>query len=326
MILFNNIEFLWFLLLLLPLLYFLKAQDNDLESIFSKEVLKRVKLKGNSLSKRLRNILLLMAMALGIIALARPQIDNGEIKVKSSFINIVTAIDMSKSMFANDVYPSRFDFAKKKFFDSLKYFNKSKIALIGFSSQTFLISPLTQDFHSLKFLAKNLNLDYLNLKGTDIMVTLESANNLLGDEKKKNVLIFTDGSDQKEFNKEIDYCKENNIVVYIYNIGTDKGGVIKDKDSVLKDKNGNIVVVKRTDNIKELAMATGGAYMKYSLANDDIKLLANTIQNSYKAKKEENSTIKDRKELFTYPLSLAILFIFMALFSIPKSTKQKDKK
>jgi len=323
MITFNNLEFLWLLLLLVPLFYFLKSQKNDLEHIFAKEVLKRVKRSNNTLSKRWRNLFLLMAMALSMVALARPQIDNGEIEVKSSFINIVTAIDMSKSMFANDVYPSRFDFAKKKFFDSLDYFKQSKIALIGFSSQTFLISPLTQDFHSLKFLGKNLNLDYLNLKGTDIMVVLESANNLFGDEKKKTLLVFTDGSDQKEFSKEIDYCKENNIVVYIYNIGTDKGGIIKDKNGVLKDKEGNIVVVKRTDNIKKLAMETGGAYMKYSLANDDIKLLADTIQNTYQAKKEESSTIKDRRELFYYPLSLAVLLFFMALFSIPQYKKEK---
>jgi Ca-activated chloride channel family protein len=326
MITFNNIEFLWLLLLLLPLFYFLKSKKNDLESVFSKEVLKRVKLKNNSLSKRWRRVFLLNTIAFTILALARPQIDNGEIEVKSSFINIVTAIDMSKSMFANDVYPSRFDFAKKKFFDSLDYFKQSKIALIGFSSQTFLISPLTQDFHSLKFLGKNLNLDYLNLKGTDIMVTLESANNLFGNEKKKTLLIFTDGSDQKEFSKEIAYCKKSNIVVYIYNIGTDKGGVIKDKNGVLKDRNGNIVVVKRTDNIKKLAMSTGGAYMKYSLAHDDIKLLADTIQNSYQNKKEENSTIKDRRELFAYPLSFALLFFFVALFSIPKLQKRKENR
>jgi len=325
MIFFNNVEFLWLLLLLLPIFYFLKPQKNDLESIFSKEVLKKVKLKSNSLSKRWRNLLLIISMALTIIALARPQIDNGEIEVKSSFINIVTAIDMSKSMFANDVYPSRFDFAKKKFFDSLDYFNQSKIALIGFASQTFLISPLTQDFHSLKFLGKNLNLDYLNLKGTNIMLALESANNLFGDEKKKTLLIFTDGSDQKEFSKEIAYCKKNSITVYIYNIGTDKGGIIKDKNGVLKDKSGNIVVVKRTDNIKKLAMSTGGAYMKYSLSNDDIKLLADTIQNSYQNKKEESSTIKDRKELFIYPLSFALLFFFIALFSTPKFNTKEDK-
>jgi len=323
---FNNSELLWLLILLLPLLYFLKSKKSDLEHIFSKEVLKRVKLKNSSLSKRWRNVLLIISIFLTIIALARPQIDNGEIEVKSSFINIVTAIDMSKSMFANDIYPNRFEFAKKKFFDSLDYFKNVKMALMGFSSQTFLISPLTQDFNSLKFLGKNLNLDYLNLKGTDIMNTLTSANNLFGEEKRKILLIFTDGSDQTEFSKEIEYCKTNNIIVYIYNIGTDKGGVIKDKDSVLKDKNGNIVVVKRTDNIKKLAIETGGAYMKYSLANDDIKRLADTIQSRYKATKEESSTIKDRRELFYYPLSLAILVLFMALFSIPKDIRKGENR
>ena len=317
MITFNNIEFLWLLLLLLPLGYLLKSRSDELSGVFSKEVLSKIKLKSSALSKKWRNILMLVAMALTIVALARPQIDNGEIKVKSSFINVVTAIDMSKSMFANDVYPNRFEFAKKKFFDSLEYFKNTKIALMGFSTRTFLISPLTQDFNSLKFLAKNLNTDYLNLKGTDILTVLKSSNELFGEEKKKILLMFTDGSDQREFSKEIAYAKEHNIVVFIYNIGTTKGGVIKDKNGVLKDKKGDIVVVKRNDNIKALAMKTGGAYMNYSLAKDDIKLLVDTIQNSFQAKEEQNSTIKDKEELFYYPLALAILFYLMSLFSIP---------
>ncbi len=317
MVTFNNSEFLWLLLLLLPLGYLLKSRGDELSGVFSKEVLSKIKLKSSALSKKWRNILMLIAIALTIVALARPQIDNGEIKVKSSFINVVTAIDMSKSMFANDVYPNRFEFAKKKFFDSLDYFKNTKIALMGFSTQTFLISPLTEDFNSLKFLAKNLNLDYLSLKGTDILTVLKSSNELFGEEKKKILLMFTDGSDQKEFSKEIAYAKEHNIVVFIYNIGTKKGGVIKDKDGVLKDKKGDIVVVKRNDKIKELAMKTGGAYMNYSLAKGDIKLLVETIQNSFKAKEEQNSTIKDRRELFYYPLALAMLFYLMSLFSIP---------
>jgi len=320
----HNSEFLWLLLLLLPLLYIMKKNGSELGSIFSKEVLEKVQLKNQSFSKKVRNSLLLLAMALSIVALARPQLDNGEIKVKSSFINVVTAIDMSKSMFANDVYPSRFDFAKKKFFDALAYFKNTKIALIGFSSQTFLISPLTEDFHSLKFLGKNLSLDHLTLKGTDILATLKSANNLFGEEKKKILLLFTDGGDQKDFSKEITYAKAHDIAVYIYNIGTDKGGVIKDKNGVLKDKNGDIVVVKRTDEIKALALQSGGAYMKYALAKEDVKLLVDTIQSRYKAKEEESSTIKDRKELFYYPLALGLLFWFMALFSLPRLKKEKQ--
>jgi len=316
MIIFKTIEFLWLLILLLPLIYLLKSKSSELSTVFSKKVLKKIELPNRVLPKKIRNIFLLVSLALIVVALARPQISSGEIKVKSSFINVVTAIDMSKSMFANDVYPSRFEFAKKKFFDSLDFFKNTKIALIGFSS------PLTQDFHSLKFLGKNLNLDHLSLKGTDLFATLESANALFGEEKKKILLLFTDGGDQDDFNKEIAYAKKYNIAVYIYNIGTEKGGVIKDEQGVLKDKKGNIVVVKRTDYIKELALQSGGAYMKYSLEKEDIKLLTDTIRSRYKADNEEISTIKDRKELFYYPLALAILLFFISLFSLPRRKQQ----
>jgi len=320
---FHDIYYLWLLLLLPPLIMLIKAKGDEFGGVFNRAVLQKIQLKNRTISKKTRSIFLLIAITLSIIALARPQINNGEIKVKSSFINVVTAIDMSKSMFANDVYPSRFAFAKKKFFESLKYFKNAKVALIGFSTQTFLISPLTQDFHSLKFLAKNLSLDYLSLKGTDILATLESANNLFGDEKKKILLMFTDGGDQSDFSKEIAYAKSHNISVYIYNIGTTKGGVIKDKNGVLKDKNGDIVVVKRNDKIKELAIQSGGAFMKYSLAKDDIKLLVDTIASRYKAEDEESSTIQDREELFYYPLALAIIFYIMALFSLPRIKEKK---
>ncbi|NOZ91533.1 MAG: VWA domain-containing protein [Epsilonproteobacteria bacterium] len=320
---FHDIYYLWLLLLLPPLVMLIKVKGDEFGGVFNRAVLQKIQLKNRTISKKTRSIFLLVAITLSIIALARPQINNGEIKVKSSFINVVTAIDMSKSMFANDVYPNRFEFAKQKFFESLKYFKNAKVALIGFSTQTFLISPLTQDFHSLKFLAKNLSLDYLSLKGTDILATLESANNLFGDEKKKILLMFTDGGDQSDFSKEIAYAKSHNISVYIYNIGTTKGGVIKDKNGVLKDKNGDIVVVKRNDKIKELAIQSGGAFMKYSLAKDDIKLLVDTIASKYKAEDEESSTIQDREELFYYPLALAIIFYMMALFSLPRIKEKK---
>ncbi len=315
---FKDIEFLYLLLLLIPFVYLLRNHVDTLERVFSKRVLEKIKIKNRALSKRARNILMLLSMVFLIIALARAQIDKGEIKVKSSFINVVTALDMSRSMFANDIYPNRFEFAKMKFLDSLEYFKNIKVALIGFSSKTFLISPLTEDFHSLKFLTKNLNLDYLSLKGTDILSALESANDLLGDESDKVLLIFSDGGDQKEFSKEIEYAKKHKITVYVYNIGTDKGGVVKTQNGVLKDKNGDIVILKRDDSIKELAIQSGGAYLKYSLAKNDIKVLIDDIRAKHKAKKEQNITIKDTKELFYYPLIVAIILFFMSLFSLPQ--------
>jgi Ca-activated chloride channel family protein len=315
---FNNSEFLWLFLLLLPLGYLMQSRGDSLSKVFSKEIRKRIEIKGKTLSKAMRNGLMLLSLALVILGLARPQIDNGEVIVKSSFINVIVGIDMSKSMFANDVYPTRFAFAQQKFLTSLEHFKNAKVALMGFSSQTFLISPLTEDFNSLKFLTKNMKPEYLSLAGTDILATLSSANEMFGKEKKKIVLLFTDGGDQKSFEREINYAKEHNMVVYIYNIGTIKGGVIKERNGVLKDKDGNIVVVKRTENIKELAMQTGGGYLNYSLSKDDIKHLVETIHTQFKAKEEQSSTIRDKKELFYYPLSGGIFLFFLALFSFSR--------
>ena len=320
MVEFKNIEFLGLLVLIIPAIYMIKNSKGDISTIFSSEVLKKIQLEKNSgLGKKTRSILLIVSFVFIVISFVRPVVNNGEIKVKSSFTNMVVAIDMSRSMFASDIYPTRFDFAKKKFIDMLSYLKNTKVSLIGFSSQTFLISPLTQDFHSLEFLTQNLDIQNVNLKGTDILNTLETANELMAKQEKKILFLLTDGSDQKDFTKELAYAKEHHITIYIYGIGTKKGGVIKDANGVLKDKNGNIVVVKLNENIKQLALNSGGAYMHYSLQKDDIAMLLKDIEDKFQATTDGQSTIKDTNEVFYIPLAISVIFLFMALFSLPKS-------
>ena len=315
---FANPGFLLLLIAAIPMLWMLKKGASALEKVFKPEILAKIRVGGSGLSTKVRNVLLILSFVLGVVALARPQLDRGEIKVKSSFINVVVGLDISHSMFATDIYPNRFEFAKRKFDRFLTYLDNTKVALIGFSSRSFLIAPLTEDFHSLKFLTKNLGLEYLNLRGTSVMSALEAANNLFENKDKKVLVLFTDGGDDKDFSKEIAYAKAHNITVFVYAIGTEKGGVIKTKNGVLKDKKGDIVIVKRNDAIKQLALQTGGAYMVYSLKNDDIKTLAETIKAKFKARTHEETTIKNREELFSWPLGLGVLFFFMGLFSLPR--------
>ena len=320
---FKNIEFLWALVLVFPMIYLIKNKKNDIQNIFKNKIFEKIKLNSSGMSKKTRSFLLIGSFVFLVLAFARPVVNNGDIKVKSSFINMVVAIDMSKSMFANDVYPTRFEFAKKKFVDMLSGLKNTKVSLIGFSSQTFLISPLTQDFHSLKFLTTNLNINNVSLKGTDILNTLETANELMENQKKKILFLLTDGADNKDFKKEIAYAKKHNITVYIYGIGTIKGGVIDTPNGALKDKNGNMVVVKLNENIKTLALNSGGAYMKQTLKKDDIRMITTDIQNSFKAKDDGVSTIKDQKELFVFFLGFAFLLLFVSLFSLPKKRGTK---
>ena len=314
---FYHSEYLWGLLAILPMLLFIKEKKSDISKIFKKEILEKIRINNGSISNKMRSLLLIGSFAFMVIALARPIINNGKIEVKSNFLSMVTAIDISQSMFANDVYPSRFEFAKKKFIDMLPFLKNTKVALIGFSSQTFLVSPLTEDFHSLKYLAKNMQMGSVSLRGTDILATLKSANDLLQNQKNKILLLFTDGGDQKEFSKEIEYAKSHNITVYIYGVGTKKGGIMKGVNGVVKDRDGNIVVVKLNSKIKELALKTGGAYMEQSLKKDDIKALITAMQSRFKADSESKDTIIDKRELFIVPLSVALLLLALSLFSLP---------
>ena len=319
MIEFKNIEFLWILVLIIPFIIFIKTKQQTVQNIFKHEIFEKIQFKNSMMNKRTRSFFLIASFAFMVVAIARPVIDNGKIEVKSSFINMVVAIDMSKSMFANDLYPNRFEFAKKKFIGMLEYLKNTKVSLIGFSSQTFLISPLTQDFNSLKFLTSNLNIQNVSLKGTDILNTLKTANELMAQEEKKILFLFTDGSDKKDFSKELNYAKENHITVYIYGVGTKKGGVIDTPNGAMKDKDGNMVVVKLNENIKDLALKSGGAYMSETLKKDDIKMLVETIQSHFKAKDEGVSSIEDKQELFVFPLAVALVLLFISLFSFPVS-------
>ncbi len=318
---FINPEILFLIIIPLILLFFVTKKSQGFERYFKPELLKKMQKAKSGLSKKVRLILLSFSLMFVIVALARPVIDKGEIKVKSEFIDVVVAFDISKSMFADDIYPNRFEFAKRKFFTLLKYFKNARIAVIGFSSRAFLISPLTDDFNTLQYLVKNMSLDYVTLKGTDILEPLKVTNELLKNSNKKALLLFTDGGDQKDFTKEIEYAKKHNIKVFVYAVATEKGGVIKDRNGVLKDKNGNIVVTKLNENIKELALKSGGAHMKYSYSNDDIKYLINSIEKKFKAVTKKEITIKNQKELFYYPLLIAIVLFLAAISSLPRRVR-----
>lgn len=302
-------------LLIIPFIFiFLVRKSRTLKAIFSKEVMKEIYIKKSGFSKRLRAYILIFSLIFGIISLARPVITNGEIKIKQSYINAVIALDISNSMRVDDLFPSRFEFAKNKIYSFLDNAMDKRLGVVGFSNEAFMISPLTSDFSSLKYLISNLNFSNLNLQGTDIYSLLRSVDTLFKDEKNKILVLFSDGGDNEEFSKEIKFAKENKISVFVYLTATNKGGLFK-------APNNDVVLLKANQNIKDLALKTGGAYMQSSLNNDDMKALNSLISAKFKNSSDKDEVIKDQKELFYYPLILAIILYFMANFSLPVRRK-----
>lgn len=298
-------------LLIIPFIFiFLVRKSRSLKAIFSKEVMKEIYIKKSGFSKRLRAYILIFSLIFGIISLARPVITNGEIKIKQSYVNAVIALDISNSMRVDDLFPSRFEFAKNKIYSFLDNAMDKRLGVVGFSNEAFMISPLTSDFSSLKYLISNLNFSNLNLQGTDIYSLLRSVDTLFKDEKNKILVLFSDGGDNEDFSKEIKFAKENKISVFVYLTATNKGGLFK-------APNNDVVLLKANQNIKDLALKTGGAYMQSSLNNDDMKALNSLISSKFKNNEAKDEMIKDQKELFYYPLCLTIVLFFMANFSLP---------
>ena len=307
---FDNI-YAFYILIILVILVFISGSIKDYEQYFSNDMLKKIIIGKNK--KRLNFGLLIGSFIFLIIAIARPIIENKPIKVPQSDVSIVVAFDISKSMICEDVYPSRLDFAKNKFDSLLMGLKDEKVGALGFSSRAFLIAPITNDYSTLRYLIKNLNLDYVNVKGSSIKEALISTNELLNSSSKKALIVFTDGTDNDTFKEEIEYAKSKKIKVFVYAIATQKGGVIKLKDGgIQKDSNGNIVVTRLNDNIKELAFATDGAYLEFSTSSTDIKRFVDEIKNKFKSKQKKDVIIKNNDELYYYPLGIAFVLFLVA--------------
>ncbi|MCI0501105.1 MAG: VWA domain-containing protein [Epsilonproteobacteria bacterium] len=307
---FYNPYAFWIFVLLL-ILFFIKGKEKNYERYFSIKMLKKIVIGRNQ--NRLNLLLLLLSFIFLIIALARPIIVNKPLVVSQSSVSLVVAFDISKSMMATDVYPNRFLFAKNKFYQLLSNLKNEKIGAIAFSSNGFLIAPLTSDYRTVKYLVDNLSFESISVSGSLVGQALDATSKLLDGSKDKTLLIFTDGCDSDNFQSEIDFAKNNNIKVFIYAIGTKKGSTIEDNGDVLKDENGNIVITKLNENIKQLAFSTSGAYLEYSPQNDDIVKLLEAIREKSEVRKISDVVINDNEELFYIPLIIGLLFFMVAI-------------
>ncbi|HIP46076.1 MAG TPA: VWA domain-containing protein, partial [Campylobacterales bacterium] len=301
----------------LILFYFIVTNKSALDTYFDEKILEKLRFENGTLGKIGRNILLFVALIMMIIALARPVVEKGDVQIKSKSIDMMVALDISKSMMAGDFYPSRLAFAKKRFVEFVDSFKEANIGIVAFSSEGFLVSPMTQDSSTLKYLVNNLSLDSMTLKGTNLLIPIEKGNAFLKESKDKIIIIFTDGGDKTDFTKEIERAKEYGESIYIYAVGTPEGGPIIERGESIKDDNGNIVITRLNESIKTLAFETGGAYIVGNHEDNSIDLMVKDIKKKFKMQDVKEKKIKEYKELFYYPLSVAVLFLLFAFHSFP---------
>lgn len=306
------------IVMLIPLLilsFFILTNQGKINRVFSKQILEKLTLNKNLNSKQRQNILIISALILFIVAFARPVIPNKDIILKQNIPTIAIVLDISNSMLADDIYPNRLTFAKKKIQELINEFKIANISLYAFSEKLYMLSPKTTDINSVKFLLEHLHIQPTQQSSTNF---LEIFANL---DKEKNIVIFTDTSAQIDFSPELKLIENNNQKVHIYAVASTLGRAIKIDDNYLVDKENKIIISKLNTNIKQLSSISDGIYKDYTYENNSTKGIADAIKNSIST--VSNPKYSDKIELFKYPLYLALFLIFITFYSLRKDDKLK---
>lgn len=255
-----------------------------------------------------------------IISLLGPSFGENQEKVDIVGKDIMILVDLSESMNADDIKPSRLEkvkFEMKKIIDN---FSSDRIGIIMFSGEAFMQCPLTYDRDALNLFTETLNTDLVPRTGTDFGPALELSLSKLNDENaqsleisSKVIILISDGEDFGDnTNESLDNIIESNIKLFTVGVGSEKGSkILLRNGKYKKDKDGGEVITKlKPTSLKETARDTGGKYFEISNINNQTDELITEI-NSIKGDIIESKTIDVTVNKYFYFLFTALLLMII---------------
>ena len=261
-----------------------------------------------------------------IISLLGPNFGIKEEKVEVVGKDIMIAVDLSESMNANDIQPSRIEKVKFEIKKIVDEFSGDRIGIIMFSGEAFVQCPLTYDKNALNLFVETLNTGLVPNSGTDFGPPLELGLSKFQDEnsgdndfKSKIIILFSDGEDfGEDTDQSIEKIKENSLKLFSVGIGTDEGSkILDDFGNFKKDNEGNDVITKlNSSSLRETADKTGGKYYEISKNKNEINQMITEIKNIKGDVIDEQTSNISENKYFYFLLSALILvaidFIFVS--------------
>jgi Ca-activated chloride channel homolog len=268
-------------------------------------------------------------MALLIIALLGPTFGDSKREIQSVGKDIMICVDLSKSMDAFDVQPSRLEkvkFEMKKIADA---FNSDRLGIIIFSSEAFMQCPLTYDQNAINLFIETMNTSLVPSSGTDFAPPLRMALSKLEDnegpstqQKSKVIVLISDGEDFGEETNEIaKEVEDKGYKLFTLGVGTEKGSQITAGRGYKTDKQGNTVISKlNTSSLKALASKTDGEYFEINESRNDVNKLINTISKIEGQMRDARVIDASANRYYYFLLAALILLALDILISIKTVT------
>ena len=320
MIIFAKAYYLW-LLLLIPFFFIgmalaLAARKRRLRRFGDEELVGQLMPSWSRSKLWVRCILFSLAFFFFVIGLSRPQIGAKLKEHKSQGAEIMVVLDVSNSMLAQDYTPNRLERAKLAISRIAEKLQDDRIGLVIFAGSSFVQLPITTDYVSAKMFLNSISTESIPVQGTAMGDAIHTAVKSFSEqsEKSRAIIVITDGENHED--DPVEAAKEAASIgakVYTIGVGSVEGQPIPMNGSLLKDKDGNIVVTKLDEDIlKEVAAAGNGAYVH--AGNDEFGL--NPIIDDIKKleEKELNSVMfEEYDEQFMYFLGIALFFLVLEM-------------
>ncbi|RLD77146.1 MAG: BatB protein [Bacteroidetes bacterium] len=286
---------------------------------------------------KFKPVLKIVVIAIGlsflIIAMVNPKMGTQLKTIKRQGVDIVFALDVSKSMLAEDIAPNRLEKSKQIIAKIVDKLGSDRVGVIIYAGSAYPLLPITTDHASAKMFLQNAHPDMVSSQGTAINEALKLARTYFDDDTQTNRFLFiiSDGEDHEKNSSAV--AKEllnEGIITYTIGIGTNKGGPIPIKRNgkllgYKKDKEDEVVITKLgVATLKEIAKNGKG---KYIYGNNTSKTIDVVEELLLKADKKEFETkqYSDYKDQFQWFIALGLLFLVLDIFLLNKKTKWVQK-
>ena len=322
----ENISWSWmFLLIVLISIFFIIDRfwkNSTQKSFFSKTNLERLSPNISDIKPILKIVTVAVGVSMLIIALINPKIGTKIETFQRLGVDIVFAIDVSKSMLAEDISPSRMDKSKQLVGQVINNLGGDRIGIVAYAGKAFPQLPLTTDYSSAKMFLQNMNTDMLSSQGTAIDEAIRLSSTYFDqDESTERILfIVSDGEDHNDLSYDMaDLAAKNNITIYSIGVGTEKGSPIPIKKngivmSYKKDINGDVVITKLNKTyLENISDKTGGKFIEGSITKDVVQEVIQILENTEK-KEFDTQKFSEFKDQFQWFIFLGFVFIIFDLF------------
>ncbi len=324
--------YFWFLLAIpvLVLLFLLVIiwKERTQKRFADLELLQKLSPNRSMFKSILKVIVLSLAIACLVVALVNPKVGTKLETVKREGVDVVFAVDVSKSMLAEDIAPNRLEKSKQLVTQIINNLASDRVGIIAYAGSAFPQLPITTDYSAAKMFLQGMNTDMVSSQGTAINEAIELATTYYNDEDQTNRVLFiiSDGEDhQGEIENMVEAAAEQGIQIYTIGVGTTKGGPIPEKrngiiQSYKKDRNGETVITRLDQQtLQEIASEANGEYIEGNVTSEVTEKVTEILQNMDK-KEFEAKQVADYKSQFQWFLALGLFLLILDIFLLERKT------